>query len=156
VLKSGFDWDTVQGNPAEVPVVDNSGGHLCIAGFLKAVACSVVQASSDLCNLPAVAQRNPWLPENQVEYHLWVLVMTQVGHHLVLLDYAFRVVDPLGVVGVSEYSDLNLQLKQDTPNCDVISAGTACILVLSPYSDILELFESDDCFHPTFSGFEPD
>jgi hypothetical protein len=35
VLKSGFDWDTVQGNPAEVPVVDNSGGHLCIAGFLK-------------------------------------------------------------------------------------------------------------------------
>jgi len=35
VLKSGSDWDTVQGNPAEVPVVDNSGGHLCIAGFLK-------------------------------------------------------------------------------------------------------------------------
>lgn len=28
------------------------------------------------------------------------------------------------LVGVSEYSDLNLQLKQDTPNCDVISAGT--------------------------------
>jgi hypothetical protein len=35
VVKSGSDWDTVQGNPAEVPVVDNSGGHLCIAGFLK-------------------------------------------------------------------------------------------------------------------------
>lgn len=35
VLKSGSDWDTVQGNPAVVPVVDNSGGHLCIAGFLK-------------------------------------------------------------------------------------------------------------------------
>jgi len=65
------------------------------------VACSVVQASSDLCNLPAVAQRNPWLPENQVEYHLWVLVMTQVGHHLVLLDYAFRVVDPLGAKAIN-------------------------------------------------------
>lgn len=35
VQKSDSDWDTVQGNPAEVPVVDNSGGHLCIAGFLK-------------------------------------------------------------------------------------------------------------------------
>jgi hypothetical protein len=32
---SGSDWGTVQGNPAEVPVVDNFGGHLCIAGFLK-------------------------------------------------------------------------------------------------------------------------
>lgn len=160
--KSDSDWDTVQGNPAEVPVADNSGGHLYIVGFLKlhqvqdAVACSVVQASSDLCNLPAVAQRNPRLPENQVEYHLWVLVMTQVGHHLVLLDYAFHVVELLGVVGVFEYSDLNLQWKQDTPNCDVIFAGTACIPVLSPYSDILELFESDDCFHPTFSEFGPD
>jgi hypothetical protein len=28
------------------------------------------------------------------------------------------------LVGVSEYFDLNLQWKQDTPNCDVISAGT--------------------------------
>jgi hypothetical protein len=28
------------------------------------------------------------------------------------------------LVGASEYSDLNLQWKQDTPNCDVISAGT--------------------------------
>lgn len=35
VQKSDSDWDTVQGNPAEVPVVDNSGGHLCIVGFLK-------------------------------------------------------------------------------------------------------------------------
>lgn len=35
VQKSGSDWDIVQDNPAEVPVVDNSGGHLCIAGFLK-------------------------------------------------------------------------------------------------------------------------
>ena len=35
VQKFGSDWDTVQGNPAEVPVVDNSGGHLCTAGFLK-------------------------------------------------------------------------------------------------------------------------
>jgi hypothetical protein len=28
------------------------------------------------------------------------------------------------LVRVSEYSDLNLQWKQDTPNCDVIFAGT--------------------------------
>jgi hypothetical protein len=35
VQKSDSDWGTAQGNPAEVPVVDNSGGHLCIAGFLK-------------------------------------------------------------------------------------------------------------------------
>lgn len=28
------------------------------------------------------------------------------------------------LVGVFEYSDLNLQWKQDTPNCDVIFAGT--------------------------------
>lgn len=33
VLKSGSDWDTAQGSLAEVPVVDNSGDHLCTAGF---------------------------------------------------------------------------------------------------------------------------
>lgn len=96
------------------------------------------------------------LPENQVEGHLWVLVMTRVGHQPVLLDHAFHVVDLLGVVEELEYFDLNLQWMQDTPNYDVISAGTVCIPVLSLYSDILELFESDDCFHPAFSGFGQD
>lgn len=35
VQKSGSDQDTVQGSPAEVPVVDNSEDHLCIADFLN-------------------------------------------------------------------------------------------------------------------------
>jgi hypothetical protein len=60
------------------------------------VACSVALVSSDLCTLPVVAQRKPYLPEKQEEDHLWVLVMTQVGHQLVLKDHAFHVVDLLG------------------------------------------------------------
>jgi hypothetical protein len=35
VQKSGSDWDTVQGSPAEVPAVDNFGDHPCTAGFLN-------------------------------------------------------------------------------------------------------------------------
>jgi hypothetical protein len=66
-------------------------------------ACSVVLASSDLCNLPAVAQRKPWSPENQVEGHLWALVMTQVGHQLVLLDHAFHVAGPLGAKSINTH-----------------------------------------------------
>jgi hypothetical protein len=64
-------------------------------------ACSVVLASSDLCNLPAVAQRKPLLPENQVEGHLWVLVMTQVGHQLVQLDHASHAVGLLGAKSIN-------------------------------------------------------
>jgi hypothetical protein len=64
-------------------------------------ACSVVLASSDLCNLPVVAQRKPLLPENQVEGHLWVLVMTQVGHRPVLLAHAFHAVDLLGAKSIN-------------------------------------------------------
>jgi hypothetical protein len=41
------------------------------------------------------------LPENQVEYHWWVLAMTQVAHHPVLLDYAFHVVDLLGAKSIN-------------------------------------------------------
>jgi hypothetical protein len=59
-------------------------------------ACFVALASFDLCNLPVVAQRKPLLPENQVEGHLWVLVMTQADHQPVLLDHAFHAVDLLG------------------------------------------------------------
>jgi hypothetical protein len=59
------------------------------------VECSVGLALSDLCKLPVVARRKPWLPEKQGEDHLWVLVMTQVGHQLVLLDHAFHAVDLL-------------------------------------------------------------
>lgn len=35
VQKSGSDWDTVQGSPAEVPAVDNFVDHPCTAGFLN-------------------------------------------------------------------------------------------------------------------------
>jgi hypothetical protein len=64
-------------------------------------AWSVVLASSDLCNLPAVDQRKPLLPENQVEDHLWVLVTIQVGHQPVQLDHASHAVGLLGAKSIN-------------------------------------------------------
>jgi hypothetical protein len=65
--------------------------------------CSVVLASFDLCNLPAVAQRKPLLPENQVEGHSWVLVMTQVGHQPVLRDHVFHAAGLLGAKSTNKH-----------------------------------------------------